>query len=89
MSALTLVDCGFNLQLGYSKDFKNGSHCLPAVELGKLDHPMIPQQGTPLGDGSNVEDKFCILRDVTFTGTLNIIQVEEHLQISVINMSDY
>lgn len=41
----------------------------------ELDHQVIPGRGTvaahqSLGDRSNEEDKFCILRDVTVTVAL-------------------
>lgn len=44
---LRLGRCGFDPQLGHTKDYQNGTHCFSArhsvfrIEFGKLDHPMI------------------------------------------------
>lgn len=45
------------------------------VGLGGLDNPMTPVDGTtsPLVLESNVEGKFCILLDVTITGSLGLL----------------
>lgn len=48
VSVLTLVGCGFDPWPGYTKDCKNGTHCLPArcpvfrVGIGGSYHLMIP-----------------------------------------------
>jgi len=52
VSALRLGGRGFDPRPGHTKDYKNGTHCLPAwhsasgVGIGGLDHHMIPERST-------------------------------------------
>lgn len=69
-----LGGCGF--QPGHTQDYKNGTHFLASWHsafrsgLGGLDLPSAVLLLTAHQDGSNLEDKFHIVWDVTISGTL-------------------
>lgn len=55
VSTMRLWGCWFNPRPGHTKDFTNGSCCLPAgwPELGGLAHPVIAVHGTAAAHRSN------------------------------------
>lgn len=74
VSALRLVGCGCDSQLGHTKDYKNSPHYLPAwhsfsgLDFGKLDHQMNPGPVLllPTAPWEDAKDKFPILQDWDF-----------------------
>lgn len=77
VSVLRLGGCGFNHGPGQTKDCRNCTLDLPALttQWFLAMAPLLPT--FPSGDGSNAEDKFHILRDVTITGT-HVVAIQEH-----------
>lgn len=92
MSALSLVGCEFDPQLGLTKDYKNSTHFLPArhsefwVGLGEggIRSPKIPGRG-PAASRPSIRRllvkhrvSFLILQDCKMSGGFNL-PLSEHV----------
>lgn len=80
VSTLRLGGCGFDSRPGRTKDYKNGTDCLPAwhsalrvglaVVFRSPNELWAPHRCCPLLRESNAEDKLHVLWDVTLSGIL-------------------